>query len=105
MSRTDFFYAEMMRTGTFSRLDLQILQALQLDARVPFARIAEVLGVSDQTVARRYARMRAAGSLRVRALTDPGRLGRLEWVVRIRCMPDSAGLVGTELARRPDISW
>jgi DNA-binding Lrp family transcriptional regulator len=105
MSRTPVFYAEVMRTDAFGDLDLQILQALRLDARVPFAQIAEVLGVSDQTVARRYARMRAAGSLRVRALTDPGRLGRLEWLVRIRCTPDSAGPLGTQLARHPDISW
>jgi hypothetical protein len=38
-------------------LDLKLLQALQLDGRAPFKRIAEVLGVSDQTVARRLRRL------------------------------------------------
>jgi DNA-binding Lrp family transcriptional regulator len=105
MSRTDSVYSRMMETDVYTDLDLKILQSLQLDARVPFGRVADVVGVSDQTIARRYARLRAAGSVRVRALTDPGRLGRLEWVLRIRCTPDSAGPVGAELARRPDISW
>jgi len=35
------------------RLDRQILQALQLEGRAPFSRLAAVLGVSEQTIARR----------------------------------------------------
>ncbi|WP_220448360.1 AsnC family protein [Nonomuraea diastatica] len=41
------------------------------NARAPFSRISEVLGVSDQTVARRYTRLRSSGALRVRGLTNP----------------------------------
>ena len=36
------------------QLDRQLVRALQLDPRAPFSLIAEVLGVSEQTVARRY---------------------------------------------------
>ena len=38
---------------TLERTDRQILHALQIAPRAPFARIATVLGVSEQTVARR----------------------------------------------------
>ena len=72
---------------------------------MPFSRIASVIGVSDQTVARRYTRLRAEGSLRIWGLADPTRLGHVEWVVRIRCTPDSAADVATALARRSDTSW
>ncbi|WP_369394955.1 Lrp/AsnC family transcriptional regulator [Streptomyces sp. CG1] len=94
-----------MESDCFDEVDLQILHALHLDARAPFSRIASVIGVSDQTVARRYARLRAEGSLRIWGLVDPSRLGHLEWLVRIRCTPDAAGDVASALARRTDTSW
>ncbi|MFE4629369.1 Lrp/AsnC family transcriptional regulator [Streptomyces mirabilis] len=94
-----------MKSDQFDEIDLQILHALHVDARVPFSRVASVIGVSDQTVARRYARMQTSGSLGVWGLVDPARLGQVEWLVRIRCTPDSAGAVASALARRADTSW
>lgn len=41
-----------MASQPLDSLDLKLLQALELDGRAPFSRIGEVLGVSDQTVAR-----------------------------------------------------
>lgn len=87
------------------RLDVQLLQALQLDGRAPFSLIAEVLGVSDQTVARRYNRLTHAGRLRVRGLSDPMRLRHTRWIVRVRCSPNAAVAAADALARRPDTSW
>ncbi|KQC38172.1 Lrp/AsnC family transcriptional regulator [Frankia sp. ACN1ag] len=87
------------------RLDRRIMHALQIDGRAPFARIGEVLGVSDQTVARRYARLRGAGTLRVLGLVDPLRVGLTAWLVRVRCTPDAAASVGEALARRTDTRW
>jgi DNA-binding Lrp family transcriptional regulator len=95
----------LLESDHYDDTDLKILQALCLDARVPFSRVASVLGVSDQTVARRHARMRAEGSLRVWGLVDPSRLGQVEWLVRIRSTPDSAAEVASALARRADVSW
>ncbi|OMI38749.1 Lrp/AsnC family transcriptional regulator [Streptomyces sparsogenes] len=86
-------------------LDRQLVQALQLDGRAPFSRIADVLGVSDQTVARRYTRLRTAGTIRVLGLTDPVALGEVVWLVRVQCAPDAAVSVAEALARRPDTSW
>ncbi len=81
------------------------MHALQVDGRAPFARIGEVLGVSDQTVARRYARLRGTGTLRVLGLVDPLRIGLTAWLVRVRCTPDAAASVGEALARRTDTRW
>ncbi|MEU9118707.1 Lrp/AsnC family transcriptional regulator [Streptomyces sp. NPDC048506] len=89
----------------FDALDRRIAQALQLDGRAPFSRIAAVLDVSDQTVARRYRRLRTTGALRVLGLADARALGEVEWFVRVQCTPESAVTVAEALARRPDTSW
>jgi DNA-binding Lrp family transcriptional regulator len=86
-------------------LDLKLMQALQLDGRAPFSRIGEVLGVSDQTVARRFRRLRTAAGVRVIGLVDESRLGRTSWIVRMRCTPDVAEQLANALARRPDTSF
>ncbi|MGP2442223.1 Lrp/AsnC family transcriptional regulator [Streptomyces sp. JW3] len=86
-------------------LDLCLLQALQLDGRAPFNRIAEVFGVSDQTVARRYRRLQKEARLRVLGLADHSRLGRTNWIVRLRCNPDAAEPLADALARRADTSY
>jgi DNA-binding Lrp family transcriptional regulator len=86
-------------------LDTQLLHALQLDGRAPFSLIADVLGVSDQTIARRYNRLHEAGLLRVRGLSDPGHLRQTRWIVRVQCTPSAAGAAADALARRADTSW
>lgn len=91
-----------MESITVDDLDRKLIQALQIDGRAPFSRIGAVLGVSDQTIARRYRRLRSAGAARVVGQTDPHRLGRALWYVRIRCKPDTAATVAQALARRSD---
>ncbi|MFE2913247.1 Lrp/AsnC family transcriptional regulator [Kitasatospora indigofera] len=86
-------------------LDRAIAQALMVDGRAAFSRIAEVLGVSDQTVIRRYRRLRTAGVLRVLGLPVGHRVGLYESWLRIQCTPDAAVAVADALARRPDIAW
>jgi DNA-binding Lrp family transcriptional regulator len=85
--------------------DEQLLHALTLDPRAPFSRIAAVLGVSDQTVARRYRRLRADFGMRVIGMTDGARLGRTRWILRLRCTPDASVTIAKALARRPDTAW
>jgi DNA-binding Lrp family transcriptional regulator len=51
--------------------------------------IGAALGVSDHTIARRYRRLRSQGVLRVVGLPDSPRLGRTDWFLRLRCVPDS----------------
>ena len=86
-------------------LDVQLVYALQIDGRAPFSLIGEVLGVSDQTIARRYNRLRSSGLLRVRGLVEPDLLGLRSWVIRVQCTPNAAAPVAEALARRPDTAW
>lgn len=89
----------------FDRLDRQLVQALMLDGRAPFSRLAEVLGVSDQTVTRRYRRLRGDGLIRVIGLPIGMRVGLYQSQVRVQCVPGAAGAIADALARRPDIAW
>ena len=89
----------------FDDLDRALLHALQIDGRAPFKRIGEVLGVSDQTVARRYARLREARALRVLGLTDPAVVPVTQWLLRVCATPGAAGEIAEALARRADTSW
>ena len=95
----------MVKSSTFDDLDRRLVHALQLDGRLPFSRIAEVLGVSDQTVARRYAKLRTQGRLRVLATIEPSVLGQVHWLIRVQCKPDGAEKLARTLALREDTSW
>ncbi|MEU1479818.1 Lrp/AsnC family transcriptional regulator [Streptomyces sp. NPDC005760] len=94
-----------MESDTFDELDLRLLYALEINGRASFSRIGAVLGVSDQTVARRYRRLCAEGGLRVVLLRDAERLGQDQWMLRVRCAPDSATAISDALAKRPDTGW
>ncbi|GAA4628716.1 Lrp/AsnC family transcriptional regulator [Actinoallomurus vinaceus] len=86
-------------------VDRGIAHALHVDGRAPFRTIAEVLGVSENTVARRYRRLRGEGLLRVVGMVNGARLGHVPWTIRLRCTPDAAGRVAEALAAREDTSW
>ncbi|MEY9894881.1 DNA-binding Lrp family transcriptional regulator [Catenulispora sp. MAP5-51] len=86
-------------------LDRQIAHALRIDGRAPFSRIAAVLGVSDQTVARRYRALRQAGTVRVVGALSADRLGLTTWVIRLQCAPGSSAAIAKALAKRDDTSW
>ncbi len=94
-----------MSSIRLDELDAQIVHALHVDGRAPFGRIATVLGVSDQTVARRYRRLRSAGALRVVGLPDARRFGWVQWFIRVQVAPGAAVPIAEALARRPDTSW
>ncbi|MFP5022696.1 Lrp/AsnC family transcriptional regulator [Pseudonocardia phyllosphaerae] len=90
---------------TLDALDRQLVHALQVDGRVGFGRLAEVLGASDRTLNRRYRRLVAAGVLRVVGVPVARALGRADWLVRMRCLPHAAQEIGAALAAEPDMSW
>jgi DNA-binding Lrp family transcriptional regulator len=92
-----------MESITLDDLDRQLTQCLGVDGRASFATIAEVLGVSDQTVARRYRRLRSAGVLRVVGL--PAKADGASWFLRMRCVPGSGEAIAAALARRADTAW
>ncbi|MFD9409531.1 Lrp/AsnC family transcriptional regulator [Streptomyces sp. NPDC059989] len=94
-----------MNDTELDALDRSLIQALVIDGRAAFSRIAEVLEVSDQTVVRRYRRLRTTGLIRVVGLPMGSRVGLFESWLRVQCAPDAALPVAGALARRPDIAW
>jgi DNA-binding Lrp family transcriptional regulator len=90
---------------TIDEVDRQLTQCLGVDGRASFSAIGEVLGVSDQTVARRYRRLRSSGTLRVVGLRAPKTGDAVSWFLRLRCVPGSGEAIATALARRADTAW
>ncbi|HEY3560784.1 MAG TPA: AsnC family transcriptional regulator [Kribbella sp.] len=86
-------------------IDRALVHALQLDGRASYSRIGEVLGVSTQTVARRFNRLRAEAGLRVIGAPDPQAVGRSLWLLRLTATPQVAQDLAGALARRSDTSW
>jgi DNA-binding Lrp family transcriptional regulator len=85
-------------------IDRRLLHALGINGRASFRLIASVIGTSEQTVARRYRRLRESGVVRVLMLPapDPADCGQL---VRLEVQPQAVRAVADALARRPDVSW
>lgn len=94
-----------MDSAALDDLDRRIVHALQVAPRAPFSTIGRVLRVSDQTVARRYARMRETAGLRVLGIADAAASGEQQWYLRARAAPEAARAIGDALARRRDTSW
>ncbi|MEU6281762.1 AsnC family transcriptional regulator [Streptomyces sp. NPDC047028] len=90
---------------SIDELDHCIIHALRIDGRAPFSRIAEVLGVSTQTVARRYGRLSSELSLRVVGVVNPRQQSGGKWILRLTASPNSAQSVAQSLARRNDTTW
>ena len=90
---------------TVDELDKQLAQCLGVDGRASLRAIADILGVSDQTIARRYRRLRSTGVLRVVGLKARHKVGQLGWFLRMRCVPGSGEAIAAALARRPDTAW
>ena len=63
------------RPASIDRLDREIIEALQVNGREPFRRIAAQLGVSEATVRNRYARLCRENVLQVTGVTNPLGLG------------------------------
>ncbi|GIE89783.1 Lrp/AsnC family transcriptional regulator [Actinoplanes regularis] len=87
------------------KLDRQVTHALRINGRAGYREIGAVLGVSDQTVARRYRRLREEAGVRVVGLPNPIELGYETWTLRLRAAPDAALQIASALARRPDTTW
>jgi DNA-binding Lrp family transcriptional regulator len=85
-------------------LDGQVIHALQLSPRASFRLIADTVGAPEQTVARRYRRLRRDGALRVVGLLDPRVHGSAQWVVRVRAKPDDIPRLAEALIRRPEVT-
>jgi len=85
--------------------DRQLIHVLTIEPRASFRTIAEVTGISDQTVARRYRKLSESAGLRVLGVVNGARMGWVEWFVRLQTTPGGADSIAEALARRPDTKW
>jgi DNA-binding Lrp family transcriptional regulator len=91
-------------TVALDAVDHQLMHALGVNGRASFRLIATVIGVSEQTAARRYRRLRDAGVLRVLMLPAPDPVDRGQ-LVRLEVQPQAVRAVADALAGRADVSW
>ena len=94
-----------MKTSQLDEVDRQLLHALVVAPRASFRVLAAALGVSDQTIARRYRRLAETADLRVTGLIHGPRAGWVDWMVRLQVAPGSAQRIADSLAQRPDTRW
>ncbi len=95
----------MDKLRTPDETDRGLIHALHIDARAPFSQIGSALGVSTQTVARRYQMLRDKASLRVLGLPHPQHAHLAEWLIRLTVSPAASRDVAFALSRRTDTSW
>jgi DNA-binding Lrp family transcriptional regulator len=95
---------QVATSASLDRIDRQLVHALLIDGRAPFSLLAEVIGTSEQTVARRYRRLQDIGAVRVLVLPAPSE-GALDWIIRIDVRPGAATKLAAALAQRGDVSW
>jgi len=87
-------------------IDMELLRALQQDARQSFRSLARRVGVSVPTVSARIANLEALGILAgYHAAIDPERLRQTRLVLLLTCRPNRADAVGRALAKLPEIRW
>ncbi|MEU6581711.1 AsnC family transcriptional regulator [Nocardia sp. NPDC046763] len=83
--------------------DPRLVRALQLSPRASFAKLGATFGMHERTAARRYRRLRRAGTLRIFGMVDPMAAGHQFWQVRVRCCPDaSESRYGISMSRGGD---
>ncbi|SHG08249.1 DNA-binding transcriptional regulator, Lrp family [Jatrophihabitans endophyticus] len=95
----------LSETASIDVVDAQIIRCLQLSPRIPFRTVADILALSEQTVARRYRRLVGGGIVRVTVVLRPTAFGQTNWTVRTKCRPSGAESLAQALARRDDVSW
>ncbi len=93
------------QTSVEDPIDRAIVRALQISPRVTFSELADVLDLSEQTVARRYRRLRRDGLVRLTAIISAEALGESNWIVRLECRPTGATSLAQALAQRDDVGW
>jgi DNA-binding Lrp family transcriptional regulator len=61
--------------GELTGVDLELINQLQADGRIPFAELARRVGVTEKTVRRRVANLLEHDFIQISAVTDPALLG------------------------------
>ncbi|MCE4611249.1 MAG: Lrp/AsnC family transcriptional regulator [Desulfurococcales archaeon] len=94
-----------VREGHVDERDLEILEVLEADARIPWRQLAQKLGVSEATVYLRVRKLQELGVIKGYTVKlDMDRLGiKARAIVRIKTVPGMAGRVVESLLDRPQV--
>ena len=84
-------------------IDLQILDALQVDSRTPLVRLAEKIGISDTTVRARLDRLVRRFGVRFVVDIDPKELGMLYFYLGVRVQGPAMTRAVDRLSALPEI--
>lgn len=88
------------------RTDVEILQALQDNARLSYRDLARSVGVSVPTISARVANLEQLGIIRgYHAWVDVERLRQTPVVLLLRCRAAAVDSVGKALAAMPGVRW
>jgi len=88
------------------RTDVEILRALQADARNSFRDLARRIGVSVPTISVRVATLEQLGIVSgYHASIDLDRLAQVSLVLVARCQPARVDNVGDSLSAIPEVRW
>ena len=94
-----------VRESHVDERDLDILEVLEADARIPWRQLAQKLGVSEATVYLRVRKLQELGVIRGYTVKlDMDRLGiKARAIVRIKTAPGMAGRVAEALLKSPQV--
>jgi Lrp/AsnC family transcriptional regulator for asnA, asnC and gidA len=86
-------------------VDRKLIELLQEDAKVPYAKLAKRLGISSSGVHKRVKRLTSEGVIRkFVAVVDPQILGKkLKAFIGISTAPGTCSEVIAQLSRRPEV--
>jgi Lrp/AsnC family transcriptional regulator for asnA, asnC and gidA len=91
---------------TMDKLDQQIIQEIIKNGRKPFSTIAKKLGVSTQTIMRRYNEMKTNGTIALSTITidleKVGYLGTAHMLIKTKPNGNSSQIV-EQLSKTPNI--
>ena len=86
-------------------IDKAIIRALQVDGRMPYAKLSPAVGLSQAAVRQRVQRLIESGAMQVVAVTDPLMLGfNLQAMIGIRAVGDLRSVAET-LSEVPEVAY
>jgi len=92
--------------NSIDEIDLRIIEALQLDGRRPFTKLAAELGISEASVRQRVANLMNTQVMQIVAITNPIKLGfSLASMIGIRVSGDRLLEVAEEISAFDEVIY
>lgn len=88
-------------------LDIEIVQLLHKDGRMPFTEIAKKIGVSEATIRNRVQRLTSSGAITIQAYLNPNKLGfRNIALIELKIVNlDRAQAIASDLVEQDSVSY